>query len=102
MYSGKIAVPPGGGGIVTSNYVNVQNMYSNNIMFFFSNSDRDFYSENNNISQVYTYRYYNKNTKKKMLEKRCYRLRVCAPFCAKHWRHLYAIPTLLFLISFSR
>jgi hypothetical protein len=22
--------------------------------FFFSNSDRDFYSENNNISQVYT------------------------------------------------
>jgi hypothetical protein len=22
--------------------------------FFFSNSDRDFYSENNNVSQVYT------------------------------------------------
>jgi hypothetical protein len=24
-------------------------------IFFFSNSDRDFYSENNSVSQVYTY-----------------------------------------------
>jgi hypothetical protein len=23
-------------------------------IFFFSNSDRDFYSENNNVSQIYT------------------------------------------------
>jgi hypothetical protein len=30
-------------------------------IFMFSNSDRDFYSENNSVSQVYTY---NKNTKK--------------------------------------
>jgi hypothetical protein len=38
-------------------------MYSNNITVFFSNSDRDFYSENNNISQVYTYRYRVSTTK---------------------------------------
>jgi hypothetical protein len=28
--------------------------FSNGITFFFSNSDRDFYSENNNVSQIYT------------------------------------------------
>jgi hypothetical protein len=31
----------------------------------FSNSDRDFYSENNNVSQVYTYSYIPKIQKKK-------------------------------------
>jgi hypothetical protein len=36
-----------------------------NIYFFFSNSNRDFYSKNNNVSQVYTY-ICTKNTKKKL------------------------------------
>jgi hypothetical protein len=31
-----------------------KNFFSNEITFFLSNSDRDFYSENNNVSQVYT------------------------------------------------
>jgi hypothetical protein len=39
--------------------VNCQNIFFSNenmyILFFFGNSDRDFYSENNNASQVYTY-----------------------------------------------
>jgi hypothetical protein len=34
-------------------------------IFFFSNSLRDVYSENNNVSKVYTY-IHTKNTKKKM------------------------------------
>jgi hypothetical protein len=67
---------------------------------FFSNSDRDFYSENNNVSQVYTYMY-NKNTKKKFKKTLLSSMTLCAPFCAKHWRHLCAIPMLLFLICFS-
>jgi hypothetical protein len=54
---------------------------------FFSNSDRDFYSENNNVSQVYTY-LHNKNTIKKKVKKRYYRQ--CAPFYM-----------LLFVICFS-
>jgi hypothetical protein len=46
--------------------------FSNEITyyFFFSNSDRDFYSENNNVSQVYLY---TKNSQKKG-KKRYYRL----------------------------
>jgi hypothetical protein len=40
--------------------VNCQNIFFSNenmyiLFFFFGNSDRDFYSENNNASQVYTY-----------------------------------------------
>jgi hypothetical protein len=37
--------------------VNCQNIFFSNAntYFFFSNSDRDFYSENNNISQLYSY-----------------------------------------------
>jgi hypothetical protein len=36
--------------------VNCQNIFFQmRIHTFFSNSDRDFYSENNNVSQVYTY-----------------------------------------------
>jgi hypothetical protein len=60
---------------------------------FFSNSDRDFYSENNSVSQVYIY------ITKIQKKKRYYR--PCAPFWAKHWRHLCAIPMLLFVICFS-
>jgi hypothetical protein len=63
---------------------------------FFSNSDRDFYFENKNVSQVYTYI---KKYKEKMLKKRYFRL--WASFCAKHWRHLCAFPMLLFVICFS-
>jgi hypothetical protein len=35
--------------------VNCQNIFFEmGLHIFFSNSDRDFYSENNNVSQVYT------------------------------------------------
>jgi hypothetical protein len=64
-------------------------------ILFFSNSDRDFHSENNGVSQVYIYMTKNK----KKVKKRYYRL--CAPFCAKHWRHLCAILMSLFVICFS-
>jgi hypothetical protein len=52
---------------------------------FFNNSDRDFYSVNNN---VYTY----KNTKK-VKKKTTLLYRLYAPFCAKHC----PIPTLLLI-----
>jgi hypothetical protein len=32
----------------------VKKMFQMGLHIFFSNSDRDFYSENNNVSQVYT------------------------------------------------
>jgi hypothetical protein len=74
--------------------VNCQNIFFSNenmyILFFFGNSDRDFYSENNNASQVYTYI---TKIQKKSVKKRHYRL--CPPFCSKYWRHLCAIPMLL-------
>jgi hypothetical protein len=35
--------------------VNCQNIFfQTGLHIFFSNSDRDFYSENNNVSQIYT------------------------------------------------
>jgi hypothetical protein len=35
--------------------VNCQNIFFQwDYIFFFNNSDRDFYSENNNVSQIYT------------------------------------------------
>jgi hypothetical protein len=61
---------------------------------FFGNSDADFYSENNNVSiPTLTYQKYKKS------KKRYYRL--CsnwAPFCAKHWQYLCAIP---YVINFK-
>jgi hypothetical protein len=44
--------------------------FSNDYIFFFSNSDRDFYFENNNVSQVYQ-----KFTKKKVKKRYC---RLCS------------------------
>jgi hypothetical protein len=45
-------------GLINSNIasrVNCQNIvFQMRLHIFFSNSDRDFYSENNNVSQVYT------------------------------------------------
>jgi hypothetical protein len=64
-----------------------------NTYFFFSNSVRDFYSENNSVSQVVTY-----ITKIQKKNYKCY-YRLCAPFCAKHWRHLCAIPLFVFPAS---
>jgi hypothetical protein len=42
---------------------------------------------------------FTKRKYKKKVKKRYYR--PCAPFWAKHWRHLCAIPMLLFVICFS-
>jgi hypothetical protein len=49
---------------------------------FFYNSNRDFYSENNNVSQVYTYilQIQKKNVKNATM--------VYTPFCANHWPHI--------------
>jgi hypothetical protein len=60
-------------------------------IFFFSNSDRDFYSKNNNVSQVYTEipKIYKKNVKNATI--------VYVPFCAKHWRHISAIPHVIII-----
>jgi hypothetical protein len=46
-------------GLINSIYsrVNRQNIFFSNVItffFFFGNFDRDFYFENNNVSQVYT------------------------------------------------
>jgi hypothetical protein len=54
----------------------------------FCNSNRDFYSENNNVSQVHihlhTYQKYKKKVKNATI--------VYTPFCANHWPHICAIP----------
>jgi hypothetical protein len=52
--------------------VNCQNIFFQmGLYIFFSNSDRDFYSENNNVSQVYTVI---PKIHKKKCKKRYYRL----------------------------
>jgi hypothetical protein len=41
--------------VIYRKMVNCQNIFFEmGLHIFFSNSDRDFYSENNNVSQVYT------------------------------------------------
>jgi hypothetical protein len=55
-------------------------------IIFFSNSNRDFYSENNNVSQVYTYI---PKIQKKIVKNATI---VYTPFCANQWPHICAIP----------
>jgi hypothetical protein len=44
-----------------------------------------------------TYQKYKKKSKKKRYYRLCSN---CAPFCAKHWRHLCAVPYVIFVICF--
>jgi hypothetical protein len=65
-------------------------------IFFFSNSDRDFYSENNNVSQVYTYipKIHKKKRKKTLLSSMFqFALNIGGIFAQSHM--------LLFVICFS-
>jgi hypothetical protein len=74
--------------------VNYQFFFSNTNTYFFlvHNSDRDFYSENNvGTTSIYLH---NKNTKKNATI-------AYALHFVLNWRHLCAIPMLLFVISFS-
>jgi hypothetical protein len=68
--------------------LNCQNIFflNGNTYFFFSNSNRDFNSENNNVPQVYSYI---SKIQKKIVKNATI---VYTPFCANHWPHISAIP----------
>jgi hypothetical protein len=55
----------------------------------FCNSNRDFYSENNNVSQVHIHLHTYQKYKKKKVKNATI---VYTPFCANHWPHICAIP----------
>jgi hypothetical protein len=77
--------------------VNCQNIFfSNGITYFFLVILIEIFILKTTIYHKYTLKY-QKFTKKK-IKKRYYRL--CSMFCAKHWRHICAIPHVIICYLF--